>query len=65
VSAPTAEPVVAEVSVLIVVVSVDIGAIVVSVVIVVVSVVVEFSEPLLQAVNTPAIAKIANNFFMC
>jgi hypothetical protein len=45
---------------------VSIGVIVVAVsVVTVVSELVVVSELLLQAVITPAIAKIANNFFMC
>jgi hypothetical protein len=45
---------------------VSIGAVVaVSMVVVVVSALVEVSELLLQAVTRAAIAKIANNFFMC
>jgi len=52
------------VSVIMVVVSIGVIVVAVSVVIVV-SELVEVSELLLQAVITPAIAKIANNFFMC
>jgi hypothetical protein len=49
------------------VVVVSIGAVVAvsMVVVVVVSALVEVSELLLQAVTIAAIAKIANNFFMC